>query len=184
MTATISDKDRLLLAERFTEDRPLLVHVITLSDRASKGEYEDKSGPLLKGHVEDFFKDAGIPTSMETIIIPDDGDALERELHRACAKAAALIFTTGGTGVGPRDITPDVVTALSDRLIPGVMDHIRLKYGSEKPNALLSRSVTATIGTTLIYTLPGSTKAVNEYMTEIVRTLPHLICTLHGLAVH
>ena len=95
-----------------------------------------------------------------------------------------MIFTTGGTGVGPRDITPDVVTELCDKFIPGIMDHIRLKFGADKPNALLSRSVAGVAGSTLIYTLPGSVRAVQEYMQEILKTLEHLILTLHGLDDH
>lgn len=183
MESSISGKDRALLAGHFTAERPLRLHVITLSDRASAGEYEDRSGPLIEEHLSAFFEDTGIPTAMASKLIPDDAPALEAELRAARANAQA-IFTTGGTGVGPRDITPDVVMGMADKLIPGVMDHIRLKYGRDKPNALLSRSVAAVLGTTLVYTLPGSTKAVNEYMGEILQTLPHLLCTLHGLAVH
>ena len=94
------------------------------------------------------------------------------------------MFTTGGTGVGPRDVTPDVVAALADKTIPGIMDAIRIKYGAAKPNALLSRSVAAVIRSTLVYTLPGSVRAVEEYMDEILKTLEHLIFTLHGLDLH
>jgi molybdopterin biosynthesis enzyme MoaB len=95
-----------------------------------------------------------------------------------------LVITTVGTGVGPREITPEVVTSLADKLIPGTMEHIRLTPGAQKPNALLSRSVAAVMGQTLVYTLPGSVKAVDEYMGEIVKTLDHLVFTLHGLDTH
>jgi molybdopterin adenylyltransferase len=91
-----------------------------------------------------------------------------------------VIFTTGGTGIGPRDITPEVVTEFSDKLVPGIMDHIRMKYGQTIPNALLSRSVAAVKDKTLIYTLPGSVKAVTEYMDEILKTIDHLFKMLNG----
>jgi molybdopterin adenylyltransferase len=94
------------------------------------------------------------------------------------------VVTTGGTGIGPRDITPDVVMALADRLVPGVMEAIRVKFGAEHPGALLSRGVVAVRGRTLIYTLPGSVRAVEEYLGEILQTLEHALCMLHGLDTH
>ena len=95
-----------------------------------------------------------------------------------------MIFTTGGTGIGPRDFTPEVVKTVMDKEIPGIMELIRIKYGQEKPNALLSRGVAGVMGNSLIYSLPGSVKAVNEYMSEITKTLQHLIFMLFGLDVH
>ena len=97
---------------------------------------------------------------------------------------AHALFTTGGTGLGSRDIAPDVVSEAADRFIPGIMELIRVKYGAEKPVALLSRSVAATKGTMIMYTLPGSPKAVDEYMTEILKTFSHLLCVIHGIEAH
>jgi molybdenum cofactor synthesis domain-containing protein len=95
-----------------------------------------------------------------------------------------VVFTTGGTGIGPKDFTPEVVKSYIDMEIPGIMESIRMKYGLEKPNALLSRGVAGVMDETLLYALPGSVKAVNEYMTEITNTLQHLIFMLHALDVH
>ena len=95
-----------------------------------------------------------------------------------------IIFTTGGTGIGPRDITVETIIPLLTKEIPGIMEYIRVKYGSEKPNALLSRGVAGLIGTTLIYTLPGSVKAVNEYMEEIFKTLMHALQMIYGIDSH
>ena len=95
-----------------------------------------------------------------------------------------VLFTTGGTGIGPRDITPDVVIPLLDREIPGIMEFIRVKHGERLPSALLSRSVAGTIGEMLIYTLPGSVKAVREYTEEILRTLPHSLHMIKGIDAH
>jgi molybdopterin adenylyltransferase len=160
------------------------VHVITLSDRASRGEYEDRSGPRIIELTYEFFWENDYVVEIEHTIIPDDPEALRILLERAEDNKVDVVFTTGGTGIGPRDFTPDVVKDLLDKEIPGVMEAIRLKYGVEKPNALLSRGVAGVMSYTLVYTLPGSVKAVNEYMEEIFKTLKHLIYMLHGLDTH
>jgi len=98
--------------------------------------------------------------------------------------AADLIITTGGTGIGPRDITPEVVKPLLTKEIPGIMEQIRVKYGTKNPRALLSRGVAGAMGNTLIYTLPGSVKAVHEYMAEIVKTMEHTFYMLYGIDKH
>ena len=164
--------------------RTLMFKIITLSDRAHKGEYEDRSGPKIRELLEDFLADTRWHPAFDQTVLPDDPDALRAEITNARNAGSDVIFTTGGTGVGPRDITPDVVTKLCDKLIPGIMDHIRLKFGADKPNTLLSRSVAGVAGNTLIYTLPGSVRAVQEYMQEILKTLEHLLLTLHGLDDH
>ncbi|MBC8487657.1 MAG: MOSC domain-containing protein [Bacteroidetes bacterium] len=160
------------------------VNVITLSDRASHGVYEDKSGQRIAELTEAFFTKKSERFDIEHTIIPDDPQALEALLLKAREKKSDVVFTTGGTGIGPRDFTPEVVMALMEKEIPGIMEMIRLKYGMEKPNALLSRGVAGVMGETLIYALPGSVKAVNEYMTEILKTLMHLFYMLHGIDVH
>ncbi len=164
--------------------RPFKFELITLSDRASRGEYSDRSGPAVQTIIEEFFAGTTRLCEFETCILPDDTKLLETRIKAAVKSGTDAIFTTGGTGIGPRDITPDVVMALADKTIPGIMDHIRIKFGAEKPNALLSRSVAAAIDKTLIYTLPGSVKAVKEYTPEILKTLEHLIYTLHNLDTH
>lgn len=161
--------------------RFLRVLVITMSDRASRGDYDDRGGPKIKEWLDGFFKDRRWHPKIERMILPDDASFLRNELKSAQTAGVDVVFTTGGTGVGPTDVTPDVVTAMADKLIPGIMEHIRLKFGASHPNALLSRSVAAVLGTTLVYTLPGSVKAVDEYMSEILKTMEHLLFMLHGL---
>jgi molybdopterin adenylyltransferase len=161
--------------------RPLRAAVLTLSDRAHAGEYEDRSGPRVRELLEAHFGATRWHLESTVTVLPDDADRLATTLTQLRDDGVDLVFTTGGTGVGPRDITPDVVTDLADKLVPGIMDAIRLKYGTEKPNALLSRSVAAVLGGSLVYALPGSVRAVDEYMEEILRTTEHLIKMLHGL---
>ncbi|MBN2175754.1 MAG: MOSC domain-containing protein [Bacteroidales bacterium] len=160
------------------------VHVITLSDRAFEGAYEDKSGPRIVELTRKYFEDQNNPVHTEHTIIPDDPEALKILLLRAVEEGSDVVFTTGGTGVGPRDFTPEVVKEMLDKEIPGVMEAIRLKFGMEKPNALLSRGVAGTIKETLVYTLPGSVKAVNEYCHELFKTLKHLILMIHAIDAH
>jgi molybdenum cofactor synthesis domain-containing protein len=160
------------------------VLVITLSDRASKGVYEDKSGPAVVNMVNDFFTSIKWQHTVDIQVIPDDDRMLRGHLLRAQQQEVDLIITTGGTGIGPRDITPDVVRQMLDKEIPGIMEMIRMKFGAEKPNALLSRGVAGIMGNTFVYTLPGSVKAVNEYMGEITKTLKHLFLMRMGIDSH
>jgi molybdopterin adenylyltransferase len=160
------------------------VLVITLSDRASKGIYEDKSGPRVIGLVEEFFDKLNWKKQVSHKIIADDEKALKSLLNEAISEEIDFVFTTGGTGIGPRDITPEVVRSVLDKEIPGIMELIRVKYGMEKPNALLSRSIAGVAGKTIVYALPGSVKAVNEYMAEILKTLKHTVYMLHGIDSH
>jgi len=167
--------------------RTLRVHIITLSDRAWRGEYEDRSGPRVRELLEAFFsgrRDNAWRLETAATILPDEADRLREELKNALARRVDVIFTAGGTGVGPRDCAPETVAAFCDKMIPGLMEHVRAKFGAQNPNALLSRAVAGVAGTTLLYTLPGSPRAVEEYLGEIFQTLEHLIFMVHGLDTH
>lgn len=157
--------------------------IITLSDRAYRGEYQDLSGPAIKERLSEFFDLHKWDCAISTVLIPDDAGILQEKIMEARGNAD-FIFTTGGTGIGPRDITVDVVRPLLSREIPGIMEFIRIKYGAEKPNALLSRGIAGITGKSLIYTLPGSVRAVDEYMTEILKTLRHAVLMQHGIDSH
>jgi molybdopterin adenylyltransferase len=160
------------------------IHIITLSDRASRGEYEDKSGPRINELLEEFFTIHHSPFTIRYSLIPDDPDQLKVLLNQAKQDKTDLVFTTGGTGIGPKDLTPEVVKPMLDKEIPGIMELIRTKYGMGKPNALASRSIAGVMRESLVFTLPGSVKAVNEYMTEILPTIHHLVFMLHGIDSH
>ena len=158
--------------------------VITLSDRASSGEYEDKSGARLQDILRNFFKEKGQNLFIHYSLIPDDPHKLEELVHQAKDELIDLVITTGGTGIGPRDFTVDIVKRMLDKEIPGIMEMIRMKYGALKTQALVSRSVAGVMGKTLVFTLPGSVKAVNEYMEEILKSVQHMLYMLHGLELH
>ncbi|MFP4023082.1 MAG: molybdenum cofactor synthesis domain-containing protein [Thiohalospira sp.] len=158
--------------------------VITLSDRASAGEYEDLSGPKVVESLNTYFNKLGVKYQTNRMVIPDNSNKLTQILTKAKKDNIDVIITTGGTGIGKRDITVETVQPMLDKEVPGVMELIRMKYGVEKPNALLSRGISGVMENSLIYTLPGSVKAVNEYMTEILKTLQHLMYMLHGIDAH
>ena len=160
------------------------VHIITLSDRVSQGIYEDKSGPLLKKLSEEFFMENGRQVLVKNTIIPDDEGQLKALLKQLISQHIDIIFTTGGTGIGPRDITPEVIKTLLDKEIPGIMEMIRVKYGMQFPNALVSRSIAGVADTTLIYALPGNPKAVKEYADEIFKTVEHSFRMLYAIDEH
>jgi molybdopterin adenylyltransferase len=158
--------------------KPVNIEIITLSDRASSGEYKDLSGPLVNKLIQKYFQDTRWVMNIKNTIIPDDSELFEKILMES---RSDLVFATGGTGIGPRDISPEVVEKVCDKMIPGIMEFIRMKYGANKPNALLSRSVAGVKDKTVIYAIPGSVKAVTEYMSEILKTIEHTILMLNGI---
>ena len=159
-------------------------HIITLSDRASKGEYSDRSGTRITEHLASHYhKDFRLFESVNSVI-PDDEKRLKELVSKSVNDKIDIIFTTGGTGIGARDITVDVLKPMFDKEIPGIMDFVRMKYGAEKPNALISRSVAGIIGNTFVFALPGSVKAVDEYCAEILKVLDHLFLMFYGIDSH
>jgi molybdopterin adenylyltransferase len=159
------------------------VLIVTLSDRAYRGEYRDLSGPRIGEIVSEFMSSVQWKFEITFKLIPDDPSVL-KELLVDAGEKFNFIFTTGGTGIGPRDITVETVVPLLSKEIPGIMEYIRIKYGTLKPNALLSRGVAGVLDKALIYTLPGSLKAVDEYMEEILKTLAHTVYMQYGIDKH
>ena len=121
---------------------------------------------------------------MDYVLIPDNANLLKQSIQKAIENHSDFIFTTGGTGIGPKDITPEVVAPMLEKQLSGIMDLIRIKYGTEKPAALLSRSIAGVIDQTNVYCLPGSSKAVNEYLDEILKTVTHSLYMIHQLDIH
>jgi molybdopterin adenylyltransferase len=158
--------------------------IITLSDRAAAGQYADRSGPRIRELLERLLTSTAWQSQINMILVPDDAAQLRDQLIATKETGTDVVFTTGGTGVGPRDVTPETVAGVCDKLIPGIMEYIRVKHGAKVPCSLLSRSIAGVAGRTLIYALPGSVRAVEEYMEEILKTMEHAILSLHGLDLH
>ncbi len=159
------------------------IAVITLSDRASRGEYKDISGPEISKMSTEYLESIQRNSDIKNIIIPDD-PAVLKDKFEVLLEDFDIIITTGGTGVGPKDITIETISPLIKKQVSGIMEMVRIKYGKENPNALLSRSLAGTIGKTLVFCLPGSPKAVREYMTEIFTVLEHMIIMTYGFDNH
>ena len=149
--------------------------VVCISDRCSKGLCEDKSGPLITELVAHLGK------TKEYIIIPDEKAEIEKALVYLCDEVKAdIVFTTGGTGFAPRDVTPEATMAVIERNAPGIAEAIRMKSMEITPKAMLSRAVSGIRKNTLIINLPGSPKAVRESIEVVLPVLPHAVETLSG----
>lgn len=150
--------------------------VITVSDKGSRGERQDTSGPALKTLLEE----AGYAVT-ETQLIPDEFDVIRETLLHCCDESrVALVVTTGGTGLSPRDVTPEATLSILHREARGIPEAMRLASLQITPRACLSRGVAGTRGLTLVVNLPGSRKAAVENLTAVLPALGHGIDTLRG----
>ena len=149
--------------------------VVTVSDRSSRGERPDTSGPLLAGLLADLGLDVG-----EVVLVPDEADAVQDALRAAAAQAYDLVVTTGGTGLSPRDVTPEATAPLLDRRVPGLEQALRARGAATVPTAVLSRGLVGTLGRTLVVNLPGSTGGVRDGVAVLAPVLEHALAQLRG----
>ncbi len=153
------------------------VAILTLSDKGSKGEREDTSGPT----IEKLVKKIGAEV-VSCDILPDEKAKIKRKLI-SLSKKADLILTTGGTGVSPRDVTPDATREVVEFEIPGIAEAMRFEGLKKTPFAMISRAVAGVRGETLIINLPGSPKAVKENLEVILPVLGHAVEKIKGSTV-
>lgn len=148
--------------------------VVTVSDRSARGEREDTSGPLLTSLLRGLGLDATDP-----VVVPDEVTAVQAALREAAA-AYDLVVTTGGTGLSPRDVTPEATRPLLDRELPGVAEALRARGAAAVPTAVLSRGLAGTIGAVLVVNLPGSTGGVRDGVEVLAPVLDHALAQLRG----
>ncbi|MCL5062039.1 MAG: MogA/MoaB family molybdenum cofactor biosynthesis protein [Nitrospiraceae bacterium] len=151
----------------------ITVAVLTLSDKGSKGEREDKSGPAIAGAIKGFGEVKYYD------ILPDERDLIRQRLLEYVNKVD-LILTTGGTGLSPRDVTPEATVDVIEREIPGIAEAMRMEGLKKTNRAMLSRAVAGVRGQTLIINLPGSPTAVKENLEVILDVIPHAIEKIKG----
>jgi len=152
----------------------ITVAVLTLSDKGSKGEREDASGPMIREMLK------GIDAEVKYYdILPDEKELIKGKLIEY-GKLVDLILTTGGTGLSPRDVTPEATIEVIERQIPGIAEAMRIEGLNKTRRAMLSRAVAGIRGKTLIINLPGSPKAVKENLEIILGVLPHAIEKIKG----
>lgn len=149
--------------------------VVTVSDRCSRGERDDLSGPVLSEMLADTAQ------VISYTIVPDERADIERVLIDLCDNMKCdVVFTTGGTGFAPRDVTPEATKAVCEKDVPGIPEAIRAKSLEITPRAMLSRATAGIRGKTLIINLPGSPKAVRESLEVVLPVLGHAVETLSG----
>jgi molybdenum cofactor synthesis domain-containing protein len=147
--------------------------VLTISDTAAAGQREDLSGPEAKRILEE----AGFEvTAIE--VLPDERSEIEARLRKASDEDFLLIVTSGGTGLSPRDVTPEATQSVIDRNVPGIAELMRLESLKVTPRAALSRAISGIRGATLIINLPGSVKGVRECLAAVRPILPHAVQVL------
>ncbi len=155
----------------------LRVAIVTVSDRSARGEREDASGPALAAAVEASGHDV-----VRRDLLPDELEALADLLAGVCddPEAPDLVLTTGGTGLGPRDRTPEATTRVCERLVPGIAETLRARSLAVTPHAMLSRAVAGVRGRTLVVNLPGSPGGARDGWEALAPVAPHAVAQIRG----
>jgi molybdopterin adenylyltransferase len=156
-----------------------LAHVITISDGASHGAREDKSGPALVGIL---YANQFEVTGPE--IVPDERDRIAAAITKAADGGSNLVITTGGTGLGPRDVTPQATASVIDYDVPGLTELMRRAGLESTPMAALTRGLAGVRGQTLVINVPGSPKGAVESLTAVIPVLEHALALLRGETKH
>ncbi|HEY51247.1 MAG TPA: MogA/MoaB family molybdenum cofactor biosynthesis protein [Dehalococcoidia bacterium] len=153
------------------------VGILTISDKGARGQRYDKSGQTIR----DVFSDLGSET-VHYEVVPDELDVIRRKLSEwADSGQTDVIITTGGTGLGERDVTPEATVAIVDRLVPGLVEAMRAKSLDKTPMAMLSRATAGVRGRSLIINLPGSPRAVRECLEVVLPAIPHAVDIIKGV---
>jgi len=157
-----------------SEGRRPVGAVVTISDACARGEREDTSGAALRELL------GTVAELREPRVIPDDRPAIEATLRELADGGVDILLTTGGTGLGPRDVTPEATLAVIERLVPGLAEAMRQESLKATPHAMLSRGIAGLRGRTLIINMPGSPKAVRECYAVIAPVLLHAVHIIAG----
>jgi len=157
---------------------PVRVGIVTVSDRASRGEYQDQSGPAILEWLQQALV---TPWRAITRLVPDERPEIEGALRELCDhEHCCLVVTTGGTGPAPRDVTPEATLAIADKVLDGFGEQMRAVSLKYVPTAILSRQVGVVRGSTLVINLPGQPKAIKETLDGVFAAVPYCIDLIGG----
>ena len=151
--------------------------ILTASDRATAGEYKDRSGPAIKQFLEEALTSSW---EFSRRLVEDEQDVIEKALIDLCEEGCSVIITTGGTGPAPRDVTPEATEAVCERMLPGFGEQMRAISLKHVPTAVLSRQTAGIRGSTLILNLPGSPRSIREILDEIFAAVPYCVDLIGG----
>jgi molybdopterin adenylyltransferase len=161
-----------------TETTPARIGIVTVSDRASRGEYEDRGGPAIQACLQDVLTS---PWEAVIRVIPDEQATIEQALvDLADREGCCLIVTTGGTGPAPRDVTPEATEAVCEKLLPGFGELMRKVSLEKVPTAILSRQTAGIRGRSLVLNLPGQPKAIAECLDAVFPAIPYCVDLIGG----
>jgi molybdopterin adenylyltransferase len=161
-----------------TPHRPARIGIVTISDRASSGIYEDRGGPAIQAVLKDVLT---TPVELVARLIPDEQQVIQQTLvELADLDRCALIVTTGGTGPSPRDVTPEATAAVCDMVLPGFGEQMRAISLRKVPTAILSRQIAGIRGQSLIVNLPGSPGAIRDCLIAVFPAIPYCIDLIGG----
>ena len=151
--------------------------ILTASDRATAGEYEDRSGPAIMQFLEEALTSSW---EFSRRLVEDERDVIEKALVDLCEEGCSVIITTGGTGPAPRDVTPEATKAVCERMLPGFGEQMRAISLKHVPTAVLSRQTAGIRGSTLILNLPGAPRSIREILDEIFAAIPYCVDLIGG----
>ncbi|MGQ0612892.1 MAG: molybdopterin adenylyltransferase [Planctomycetaceae bacterium] len=153
------------------------IGILTVSDRASRGEYVDEGGPAIRAFLADALSS---PFEESSAVVPDERPILEATLARMAAEGCCLVVTTGGTGPAARDVTPEATAAVCDKILDGFGEQMRAVSLAKVPTAILSRQIAGIRGRTLIVNLPGRPRAIRDCLLAVFPAIPYCIDLLGG----
>ncbi|MCB1225154.1 MAG: MogA/MoaB family molybdenum cofactor biosynthesis protein [Verrucomicrobiales bacterium] len=148
----------------------ITVGIVTISDRASQGEYDDLGGPALRQAAEGYGWDI-----VAEALVPDELEAIQTTVRSFSSQGCGLILTTGGTGIAPRDVTPEAIRGIMRVEVPGFGELMRMKSAETVPNAILSRGLAAVVDSSLVVTLPGKPAGAVECLGHVRGALDHAV---------
>jgi len=153
-----------------------LIGILTVSDRASRGEYADEGGPSIRGYLAEVLAS---PWEARERIVPDDVEAIAAAIRDLAAAGACLVVTTGGTGPAPRDVTPEATETVCTKLLPGFGELMRKVSLEKVPTAILSRQTAGVCGFSLVVNLPGRPRSIRECLDAVFPAIPYCIDLIH-----